>query len=239
MKSAKALPRYGSGHKSARTDNAKTISLRLWQVIIGRPLTFGDMTELDFSTNPAFRKALGYGDGAEHVGEGGMGRSIANRPMDPHKRWIDMSVLENESVHQDRERAQLEAQISGLEADIPQWDDLLPQLAGPFFPGRQLLQPDPMVPSNPHVVSCQATNNPLATNIPLATNYPPDISIPPVPAVMTITNNPPVSAPLRPTTPNLFSPKKGTYSLSYLKPYNLTAAATGKSSVVSSRGTQS
>ncbi|KAH3849406.1 hypothetical protein DPMN_091805 [Dreissena polymorpha] len=49
------------------------------EAIIGRPLTFGDMTELDFSTNPAlFREALGYGDGAEHVGEGGMGRSIAN-----------------------------------------------------------------------------------------------------------------------------------------------------------------
>ncbi|KAH3833072.1 hypothetical protein DPMN_106373 [Dreissena polymorpha] len=44
MKSAKALPRCGSGHKSAgrtdgktegrkdgRTDNAKTISLRLWR----------------------------------------------------------------------------------------------------------------------------------------------------------------------------------------------------------------
>ncbi|KAH3816098.1 hypothetical protein DPMN_117606 [Dreissena polymorpha] len=52
MKSAKALPRYGSGHKSAgrtggrtdgrtdgqpdgRTDNAKTISLRLWRGITG------------------------------------------------------------------------------------------------------------------------------------------------------------------------------------------------------------
>ncbi|KAH3695883.1 hypothetical protein DPMN_083341 [Dreissena polymorpha] len=46
MKSAKAFPRYGSGHKSAgrterRTedgwaDNAKTISLRLWRGIIIR-----------------------------------------------------------------------------------------------------------------------------------------------------------------------------------------------------------
>jgi len=39
MKSAKALPRYGSGYISAgrtagRTDNAKTISLRLWRGII-------------------------------------------------------------------------------------------------------------------------------------------------------------------------------------------------------------
>jgi len=35
MKSAKALPRYGSGHKSAgRTDNAKTLSLRLWRGMI-------------------------------------------------------------------------------------------------------------------------------------------------------------------------------------------------------------
>ncbi|KAH3864539.1 hypothetical protein DPMN_027559 [Dreissena polymorpha] len=105
--------------------------------IIGRRLTFGDMTDLDFITNPAlFREALGYGDGAEHVGEGGMGRSFANRPMDPHERWIDMSVLEKESVSQDRERAQLEAQISALEADVAQWDDLLPQFAGPLFPGR-------------------------------------------------------------------------------------------------------
>ncbi|KAH3697846.1 hypothetical protein DPMN_085356 [Dreissena polymorpha] len=39
MKSAKALPRYGSRHKSAGrpagwTDNAKTISLRLWRGMI-------------------------------------------------------------------------------------------------------------------------------------------------------------------------------------------------------------
>ncbi|KAH3786309.1 hypothetical protein DPMN_164415 [Dreissena polymorpha] len=43
MKSTKELPRYGSGHKSAgrtdirtagRTDNAKTISLRLWRGIM-------------------------------------------------------------------------------------------------------------------------------------------------------------------------------------------------------------
>ncbi|KAH3697805.1 hypothetical protein DPMN_085315 [Dreissena polymorpha] len=39
MKTAKALPRYGSGHKSAGrpagwTHNAKTISLRLWRGII-------------------------------------------------------------------------------------------------------------------------------------------------------------------------------------------------------------
>jgi len=39
MKSTKALARYGSGHKRAgrteeRTENAKTISLRLWRGII-------------------------------------------------------------------------------------------------------------------------------------------------------------------------------------------------------------
>ncbi|KAH3801818.1 hypothetical protein DPMN_155480 [Dreissena polymorpha] len=120
------------------------------EAIIGRPLTFGDMTELDFSTNPAlFREALGYGDGAEHVGEGGMGRSIANRPLDPHERWIDMSVLEKESVSQDHERAQLEAQLSALEADVAQWDDFLPQVAKPLLPKRLLLQLDNMMTSIP------------------------------------------------------------------------------------------
>ncbi|KAH3773862.1 hypothetical protein DPMN_175233 [Dreissena polymorpha] len=33
MKSAKALPRYGSGRTERRTDNAKTISLRLWRIV--------------------------------------------------------------------------------------------------------------------------------------------------------------------------------------------------------------
>ncbi|KAH3840695.1 hypothetical protein DPMN_114150 [Dreissena polymorpha] len=89
------------------------------------------------------------GMGREHVGEGGMGRSIANRPIDPHERWIDMSVLEKDSVSQDRERAQLEAQISALEADVAQWDDFLPQIAKPLLPKRLLLQPDNMMTSIP------------------------------------------------------------------------------------------
>ncbi|KAH3700538.1 hypothetical protein DPMN_075517 [Dreissena polymorpha] len=79
--------------------------------IIGRPLTLGDMTELDFSTNPAlFRETLWYGDGAENAWDR---RSIASSPMYSHGRRANMPVLE-EPVS--REKAQLMAQISALEA---------------------------------------------------------------------------------------------------------------------------
>ncbi|KAH3885715.1 hypothetical protein DPMN_009711 [Dreissena polymorpha] len=82
--------------------------------IIGRPLTLGDMTELDFSTNPAlFRETLCYGDGAENVWDR---RSTASSPMYPHGRRANMPVLEKEPVS--REKAQLIAQISALEADL-------------------------------------------------------------------------------------------------------------------------
>ncbi|KAH3818426.1 hypothetical protein DPMN_120050 [Dreissena polymorpha] len=70
--------------------------------------------------------------------------------MDPHERWIHMSVLEKEPVSQDRERAQLEAQISALGADVAQLDDLLPQFAKPLFPKRLLLQPNPVVTGMPN-----------------------------------------------------------------------------------------
>ncbi|KAH3865051.1 hypothetical protein DPMN_028089 [Dreissena polymorpha] len=74
--------------------------------IIGRPLTMGDMTELDFSTNPAlFKETLWYGDGAEN----------ASSPMYPHGRRANMPVLEDPVS---REKAQLMAQITALEADL-------------------------------------------------------------------------------------------------------------------------
>ncbi|KAH3779815.1 hypothetical protein DPMN_157622 [Dreissena polymorpha] len=74
--------------------------------IIGRPLTLGDMTELDFSTNPAlFRETLWYGGGAEN----------ASSPMYPHGRRANMPVLEDPVS---REKAQLMAQITALEADL-------------------------------------------------------------------------------------------------------------------------
>ncbi|KAH3841438.1 hypothetical protein DPMN_114901 [Dreissena polymorpha] len=81
--------------------------------IIGRPLTLGDMTELDFSTNPAlFRETLWYGDGAENVWDR---RSTASSPMYPHGRRANMPVLEKPVS---RVKAQLRAQISALETDI-------------------------------------------------------------------------------------------------------------------------
>ncbi|KAH3836113.1 hypothetical protein DPMN_109483 [Dreissena polymorpha] len=68
MKSAKALPRYGSRHKSAgrtdrrkdgKTDNAKTISLRLWQGITKAKQLLGELQELYFSIYDQ-REAAGF-----------------------------------------------------------------------------------------------------------------------------------------------------------------------------------
>ncbi len=61
IKCTKALPRYGSGQKSARrterrTDNAKTISLRQWRRIIITTVLYATQIKIYVKTSDVFVK---------------------------------------------------------------------------------------------------------------------------------------------------------------------------------------